>query len=270
VAAVRTGRLVDPGPLAGLTGQFALLAALAGTVGLGTAGALAGAGVGLVTCGTLTRGLHRSGKAALGQADRVTLTRATLVGGVTALAVDSVWRPVPVALLVALAAVALALDGVDGWVARRTGTASALGARFDMEVDAFLLMVLSAYVAGAAGGWVLAIGGMRYAYVAAGWVLPWLRGPLPPRHWRKVVAATQGVTLVVAAAEVLPRSLSVAVLVASLALLVESFGRDVRWRWRHRTAGYATAGSGRRERELFDRPVRTTTREVQTTGAGIR
>ena len=38
---------------------------------------------------------------------------------------------------------ALALDGVDGQVARRTGTASELGARFDMEVDAFLILVLS-------------------------------------------------------------------------------------------------------------------------------
>ena len=112
-----------------------------------------------------------------GPADRVTLARATLVGGVTALVADSFaaagpgracWSP--------LAAVALVLDAVDGWVARRTGTVSALGARFDMEVDAFLILVLSAYVADSLGGWVLAIGLMRYAFVAAGWVLPWLRG----------------------------------------------------------------------------------------------
>ena len=35
------------------------------------------------------------------------------------------------------------LDAVDGHVARRTGTATAFGARFDMEVDAFLIVVLS-------------------------------------------------------------------------------------------------------------------------------
>ena len=46
-----------------------------------------------------------------------------------------------------LAAVALALDPADGWLARRTGTASALGARFDGEVDAFLILALSVYVA---------------------------------------------------------------------------------------------------------------------------
>ena len=49
--------------------------------------------------------------------------------------------------LVGLTAVALALDGVDGRVARRTETVTAVGARFDMEVDAFLILVLSVYVA---------------------------------------------------------------------------------------------------------------------------
>ena len=42
-----------------------------------------------------------------------------------------------------LASVALILDGVDGKVARRTRNASAFGARFDMEVDAFLILVFS-------------------------------------------------------------------------------------------------------------------------------
>ena len=164
----------------------------------------------------------------------MTRARATLVGGVAALAVDSFDRPVPVGVLVALAAVALALDAVDGRVARRTGTATALGARFDMEIDASLLLVLGVYVARPIGGWVLAIGVMRYAFVVATWVLPWMQGTLPPRYWRKIVAATQGVVLVVAAAGVLPRLVTAAALAASLVVLVESFGRDVRWLWQHR------------------------------------
>ena len=137
-------------------------------------------------------------------------------------------------MLVAIAIVALVLDAVDGQVARRTGTASGLGARFDMEVDAFLILVLSVYVARPMGAWVLAIGAMRYAFVVLSWALPWLRGPVPPRFWRKVVAATQGVVLVFAAADVLPAPLMVAALAAALALLVESFGRDIVWLWRHR------------------------------------
>jgi len=227
-------RTVGSGPMIGLAGQIVLLTALARVVGLGAAGWLAGIAYGLALCAAVTWGLHRSGKTRLGPANRVTLTRATLAGGVTALTVDSFWRPVPVAVLVALGAVALLLDGVDGKVARRTNTVSAFGARFDMEVDAFLILVLSGYATRALGGWVLAIGAMRYAYVAAAWVLPWMRGSLPARFWRKVVAATQGVTLVVAAAGVLPGPLSIGVVAVALALLVESFGRDVGWLWYHR------------------------------------
>ncbi len=225
---------VRTGPVIGLIVQVVLLTALAGTVGLGVSGWLAGLAYGVVLCATLTRAMYRSGAVALGPADRVTLGRATLVGAVTALTADSFDRPVPVQALVTIAVVALVLDGVDGKVARRTGTASALGARFDMEVDAFLVLVLSVYAARPVGAWVLAIGAMRYAYVLASWLLPWLRGTLPARYWRKVVAATQGVVLVSAAADVLPRPLAVTAVAAALALLVESFGRDVGWLWRHR------------------------------------
>jgi multidrug efflux pump subunit AcrA (membrane-fusion protein) len=35
------------------------------------------------------------------------------------------------------------LDGVDGWLARRHEIASRFGARFDMEVDALLILALS-------------------------------------------------------------------------------------------------------------------------------
>lgn len=229
-------REVQTGPALGFVAQLALLTALAGTVGVGGPGWAVGLACGLFTNGLLARGLVRSGSARLGPADQVTLARSTLAGGVAAMTADALTEVAQVtvlSVLSALAVVALVLDAVDGWVARRTGTASALGARFDMEADAFLILVLSLYVARSAGVWVLAIGAARYVFVAAGWLLPWLRGPLPPRYWRKAVAATQGVVLTVAAAQVLPASLTGAALVASLALLAESFGRDVWWLWCH-------------------------------------
>jgi phosphatidylglycerophosphate synthase len=241
-------RTVRSGPTFGLVGQAVLLLALAATVGLGPAGWTAGAGYGLITFVALSRGLARTDVREagwLGPADRITLARATLVGCVAALTADSLVRSVPVALLVGIAATALALDFVDGVVARRTATASALGARFDMEVDASLILVLSVYVVPTAGVWVLAIGAMRYVYVMAGWCLPWLRGPLPPRYWRKVVAAVQGVVLVFAASGILPAPLLKLALVAALALLVESFGRDVVWLWRQRGRVPARARSTR-------------------------
>ncbi|WGX98061.1 CDP-alcohol phosphatidyltransferase family protein [Nocardioides sp. L-11A] len=172
-----------------------------------------------------------------GPANRVTAARAVLAVGVAALTLRGLADPLSgrlTAVLVTVSAVALLLDAVDGYVARRTGTTSAFGARFDMETDAFLIAVLSVHVAPRLGWWVLAIGAMRYAYVLAGWVLPWLRRPTPPRYWAKVVAAVQGVVLTVAASTLLPDPVSRVAVGAALLLLVESFGHDVVWQWRHR------------------------------------
>jgi phosphatidylglycerophosphate synthase len=238
-----TVRAAQAGPWTGLTAQLLLLAALAGTVGLSRAGWAIGVVCAVIMRVALARGMSRHGCDRLGAADWVTLTRATLAVGVAALVADSFDEPAPVALLVTLTVVALALDGVDGWIVRRTGMATALGAHFDGEVDAFLILALSVYVARTDGGWVLAIGAARYAFLVAGWLLPWMRDELPPRSWRKVVAATLGIVLAFGAADVTPRALTQAALVAALALVAESFGRDVLWLWRHRHASRSRAAA---------------------------
>jgi phosphatidylglycerophosphate synthase len=225
------------GPTVGFLAQAGILGLLAVGAGLGPAGWVAGTGFGLVVLALLSRALKRSGMPVLGPANTVTLVRATMVGGVTALVADSFaagyasFSETSLVTLVAVAAVALALDGVDGQVARRTGTVSRLGARFDMETDAFLILVLSAFCAHTMGAWVLLIGAMRYAFVAVSWVLPWLNGELPHRFSRKVVAATQGIVLVVAASDFLPAWADGLVLGAALASLVWSFGRDIALLW---------------------------------------
>jgi phosphatidylglycerophosphate synthase len=234
-----TVRTIKAGPVTGLVAQALLLAALAGTVGLGMTGWIVGVTCGAITNAALARGLSRYRRDRLGVADWVTLARATLAVGVAALIADSFEQPAAVAMLVTLAVVALVLDAVDGWVVRRTGTATPFGANFDGEVDAFLILVLSVYVARSTGGWVLAIGAARYAFFAAGWLLPWMREQLPPRYWRKFAAATQGITLTVAAADVLPPALTQAVLLVALALLSESFGRDVAWLWIRRDVSHS-------------------------------
>lgn len=239
--------------VAGLTAQFALLSVLAATVGLDGPGWVVGIGYGVIMNAALARGLARHGAGGPGPADWVTLTRATLIGGVAALIADSFGRPIAAPVLVALTAVALVLDAVDGGLARRTATASALGARFDMEVDAFLILLLSVYVARSAGAWVLAIGVARYAFVVAGWLVPWLRGSPPPRYWCKVVAATQGVVLTLAAADILPLSVTDAALAVSLGLLTESFGREVWWLWGHQRVVPGTAPAAPRRVPVVSR-----------------
>jgi phosphatidylglycerophosphate synthase len=223
---------VPAGPLAGFVCLLVLLSVLAATTGLDASGWVAGVGCGAGLAVLLARALARHGQVRLGPADRVTLARAVLACGVAALTVDSFGGQAAVAILVALSTVALVLDGVDGRVARRTDTASAFGARFDMEVDAFLILVLSVYAARETGWWVLAIGLARYVFVAAGRVLPWLRGSLPPRQWARVVAAIEGVALTVASAGILPDAVTTVMLLVALGLLAESFGRHVWGLWR--------------------------------------
>src|SRR4051812_6371552 len=167
----RMGR-VRVGPLSGMVAQLMLIAALAWTVALGgsafSVGAwMAGIASGLAVNTALARGLSYHHVERLGPADWVTLTRATLAVGIAALVADSFAEHVPTALLVALATVALALDAVDGWTARRTRTTGSLGARFDGEADAFLILVLSVFVARSVGAWVLAIGAARYVFFVA-------------------------------------------------------------------------------------------------------
>jgi phosphatidylglycerophosphate synthase len=210
----------------------ALLGIVSATAGLGVAGWIAGLATGSAATALLAAARMRSDKPAILPADWVTLTRTSLIAGVAGLVADSFGRPVSITALVTLSAVALALDAVDGQVARRTGTATPLGARIDGEVDAFLILLLSIAVSRDYGGWVLAIGAARYALLLAGWLIPWLAAPLPPRYWRKVVAAVQGIVLTVAASGLLDRRTGMIVVAAALLLLAESFGRDVTWLYR--------------------------------------
>jgi phosphatidylglycerophosphate synthase len=230
------GKVALPGiwlaALLGVLATAALLGVVSATAGLGAAGWAAGLVTGSAGTALLVTARRRSDQPAILPADWVTLTRTLLIAGATGLVADSFSRPAHVTALVTLSAVALALDAVDGQVARRTGTATALGARIDGEADAFLILVLSVAVSRDYGGWVLAIGAARYAFLLAGWVIPWLRAPLPPRFWRKVVAAVQGIVLTVAASGVTSHLVGTIAVAVALLLLAESFGRDVIWLYR--------------------------------------
>lgn len=167
----------------------------------------------------------------LGVANRITLGRALLVA-VLAGAVAGFPALAPhTGLLALLALLALALDGVDGWAARRWQCESAFGARFDMELDAFLILVLCAllWVLDKAGLWVFAIGAMRYLFVLAMRPWPWLAAPLPPSLRRKSVCVWQVGSLLLCLLPGVRGSFALVLLGTALALLVWSFALDVRW-----------------------------------------
>ena len=168
-----------------------------------------------------------------GPANIVTFARALLSGVVAVLVVAAYAGSDHRTTLVAVGTVALVLDWVDGQVARRTHAESAFGARFDMEVDAFLILVLST---------------LWPAFSALG-----------PRHRpRPLPAPGRRAGVAVAAPARAPALLGQgrggaaghrphgrrsrrppprrhdALVVVALALLAESFSRQVWWLWRTR------------------------------------
>ena len=177
---------------------------------------------------------HRFGPrfSAPGPANQVTAGRLVLTLAVAATAVrpasdTTAWAAVGLGLLVTL------LDGVDGWLARRSGTATAFGARFDMEVDALLILALSvlAWRHGKVGAWIIASGLLRYLFVAAGWFLPWIERPLPPSRRRQTVCVVQIAALLVALLPLVPAPIAAGVAAMSLAALCYSFLVDLVWLW---------------------------------------
>ncbi len=163
-----------------------------------------------------------------GPANTVTLIRAAMVCALLGPLIAGTPGGWAVA---AIASLALALDGVDGWLARRSGLSSTFGARFDVEVDAAMALILAlhAWQGAAVGAWVLAIALMRYIFVAAAWVWPWLSAPLPPRFSRKAVCVLELAALVLLQLPILPMGVAVALVWSTLTLLLWSFAVDVIW-----------------------------------------
>jgi phosphatidylglycerophosphate synthase len=165
----------------------------------------------------------------------VTTVRLVLLALMAGLVGEAVTPRVAWAAL-GLAVLFAVLDGIDGWLARRSGMASPFGARYDMETDALFIMVLSLLVwrHGKAGAWVLAGGLLRYAFVAARWFLPWMGGRLTPTWRGKAAAAGQMVGLAVAVAPIVRWPLSAVAVGTTLGVLLWSFAQDVGRLWRLR------------------------------------
>jgi phosphatidylglycerophosphate synthase len=163
----------------------------------------------------------------LGLCNLVTLLRLALATALLAplLAPASGWAVIGVALA------ALALDGVDGWLARRDRHVSAFGARLDVEVDAALslILALNALASGTVGSVVLLLGLPRYAFMAAALLLPQLARPLPERFDRKLVCVVQIAVLIALQAPVVDGAVALALVMGTACALAWSFGRDVLW-----------------------------------------
>jgi phosphatidylglycerophosphate synthase len=173
----------------------------------------------------------------LGPANGVTLVRGALVALLAGLIGER--APGAPTFAVAIAVAVIVLDGVDGWLARRTRMASRFGARFDMETDAVLVAVLAllAWQFGKVGAWVLLSGLMRYLFLAAGALVPLLRRPVPSSYRGKSIAVVQILALIVAIAPFSSVELATAVAAIALGLLTGSFLLDAVWLVQHSDSG---------------------------------
>jgi len=226
-----------------LTGGFLVQAALlapllaAGRIGvLAMTAALAIYSLGAI----LVR--QRFGGGDFGLANTVTAGRAGMIAVLPALILAPGGLEAGIAwAVIACGLAALALDGLDGRVARRRGEASAFGARFDMEVDAAFVLYLSAlaWTTGRAGAWILLAGLLRYFWLGAEALWPLLQRPLPPSLLRKSVCVLVLLLLLLALAPIIPLPWAPLPCALGLALLLASFGRDLVWLMRG--AGMAAA-----------------------------
>lgn len=169
------------------------------------------------------------GARAFGAANAVTLARAAVVALLAGLVGET---PSPgLGWLAAGATLAvLVLDGLDGRLARRHGTASAYGARFDMETDALLGLVLALLVLAfdKAGAFVLVAGLARYAFGALLGLTPRLDAPLAPSRRRQAVCVIQLAGLALCLVPWVARPASDVLAAAVVIAVVASFAVDVR------------------------------------------
>jgi phosphatidylglycerophosphate synthase len=173
--------------------------------------------------------------ARFGLASIVTFTRVSLVALILALlgetaATGIMW------LAVCAAIVALVLDGLDGRLARRFAESSRFGARFDMETDAALILVMALLIwqIDRTGAWILAAGALRYVFIAASVLVPWMQRSLPASRRRQAVCVVQVVSLILCLAPVVPGALAPIIGLVGLTCLAASFLIDTAWLWRVR------------------------------------
>ena len=130
-----------------------------------------------------------------------------------------------------LAAVSVVLDGLDGYLARRSGLQSAFGARFDMEIDALLALIIALFLwqSQKTGLWVLGLGVMRYAFVIASFKISALQASLYPSIRRKTVCVLQLSALCAMLSPWMKEPYTTLIGILALTCLAGSFMRDILW-----------------------------------------
>jgi phosphatidylglycerophosphate synthase len=119
-----------------------------------------------------------------------------------------------------------ALDGLDGYLARRRGTTSEFGALFDMETDAYFVLMIEVVLfhRGDLGAWILVTGVLRYVYVLVRAFVPARRPDVPRSRFGRL--AFTGLALGLFFAFALPGPIGQACALVGTVLVTASFARS--------------------------------------------
>lgn len=153
-----------------LANAGAVLLSTAGTLWLRTLGPILVVGLAMLGLLVVAERKRWTPHGHFGVANAVTTVRAVLLALLPAAA------PHPSALI-GLSLLVLALDGVDGWLARRYDLASEFGEFLDKETDALFLLLLCGLTAfqNELPIWIVGAGLLRYGFVLTLFLLPTLQ-----------------------------------------------------------------------------------------------
>lgn len=210
-----------------LAGALALgLASLAAAPVLPETALAAGWLIYLLATAWVARNLHRHSHARFGAGNAVSLLRLVVLCLLVMLLAASRhggW------LVLTMAILFLLLDGVDGYAARRDGTCSPFGARFDIELDALFVLLACGWLwwAGKAQAWVL-LGGMpHYLFLFGRYWWPGCRRSLAPSRRRGTIGMVQAGVLTGCLAPITGPPLTTLALGLALLLVAISFWLDL-------------------------------------------
>lgn len=219
---------------------FASVALYSGLSLFSTASVIATAGVWIVSAAIIFSRVHFHHHKKFGHANVITTVRAAVaavLAGCIPVA-DVLLNANPsVAWVIAISAtVTLCLDGLDGYLARKAHLCSAFGARFDMETDAFLALIITLVLwqSEKVGLWVIGLGVLRYAFILASMKYKALQGELFPSMRRKIVCVIQVGALCLMLFPSISTHEATVLGVAALGCLIWSFAVDVVWLYNHR------------------------------------
>ena len=139
-------------------------------------------------------------------------------------------------VFILLAIIALLLDGLDGFIARKYDQVSKFGELIDQEADNFLMFVMSIslYLNREIGLYVFLIPAYRYIFIISMAKYPWLKYTLPNSRLRKVGCVGTILIMIISQDPYITNDVTVFLVILSLIIITFSFSRDIIWLYRNK------------------------------------